>query len=72
MANQQSRVARKGQIYRFAVDGTEYAAFIWQAGVQFCGRVEGQPHVPQRTAPTAIKVRDNLQQWLTQQLAPVK
>jgi hypothetical protein len=47
MRNRQSRVQRQGQIYRFSVNGAEYAAFIWQLGVRFQGRIEGQPQVPQ-------------------------
>jgi hypothetical protein len=64
MSVQQKRVARQGRIYRFNVDGTEYSAFIWQAGSQFCGRVEENPQVPQCKARTAIAVRDALSAWL--------
>jgi len=57
-------VQRYGQIYRFTVAGTDYASFIWQLGVQFRGRVEGNPQVPELTGRTALAVRDALQQWL--------
>ena len=64
MNNRQGRVQRQGQIYRFSIAGTEYAAFIWQQGTQFSGRIDGSPQVPQCTKRTAIEVRDALQQWL--------
>ena len=60
---------RRGQIYRFTVNGTDYAAFIWQSGVQFRGRVEENPQVPLSTARTALAVRDALQHWLSAQTA---
>ena len=60
----QGRVQRQGQIYRFSIAGTDYAAFVWRLGTQFRGRVEGQPQVPELTARTALAVRDALQQWL--------
>jgi hypothetical protein len=69
MTTRQGRVQRKGQIYRFSVHGTEYAAFIWQHGTQFSGRIDGNPQVPQCTGRTALAVRDVLQQWLATQLA---
>lgn len=55
---------RIGRMYRFSVNGNEYAAFIWQNGAQFRGRVEGQAHIPLCTARTALAVRDALQQAL--------
>ena len=58
---------RVGRIYRFSANGTDYAAFIWQAGVQFRGRVEGQPQIALCTARTALAVRDALQQALLAQ-----
>lgn len=61
MRNRQKQVQRQGKIYRFSIAGTEYAAFIWQHGKQFCGRIEGNPHVPQCTGRTALAVRDALQ-----------
>lgn len=63
---QQGRVQRQGRIYRFSISGTDYAAFIWQLGTQFRGRVEGYPQVPQCTGRTALAVRDALQLWLTE------
>lgn len=65
MKSKQGRVARQGQIYRFVIAETDYAAFVWQIGTQFRGRVEGNPQVPEQTAHTAIGVRDALRQWLT-------
>ena len=64
MRTKQGRVQRQGQIYRFSIAETDYAAFIWQMGAQFRGRVEGNPQVPEYTAHTALAVRDALQQWL--------
>jgi hypothetical protein len=64
MKSRQSRVQRQGQIYRFSINGMDYAAFIWQLGKQFRGRVDGAPHVPQCTGRTALAVRDALQLWL--------
>jgi hypothetical protein len=69
MKNRPGRVQRQGQIYRFAIAGTEYAAFVWQLGTHFRGRVEGQPQVPQQTGRTALGVRDALQQWLASRSA---
>jgi hypothetical protein len=60
----QGRVQRQGQIYRFSIAGTDYAAFVWQLGTRFRGRVEGNPQVPEQTGHTSIAVRDALQQWL--------
>jgi hypothetical protein len=65
MNNRRGRVQRTGKIYRFSIVGTEYAAFIWQFGKQFRGRIDGNPQVPECTAPTALAVRDALQLWLT-------
>ena len=64
MKSIQGRVQRQGQIYRFSIAGTDYAAFVWQLGTQFRGRVEGNPQVPEQTGRTALAVRDALQQWL--------
>jgi hypothetical protein len=69
MRNQQGRIQRQGQIYRFSIAGTDYAAFIWQLGKQFCGRIEGNPQVPQCTGRTALSVRDALQLWLVTHVA---
>ena len=71
MRSNRGRVQRQGQIYRFSINGTEYAAFIWQFGKQFQGRVEEHPHIPVSTARTALAVRDALQQSLAIQAAPV-
>ena len=65
MSNRQGRVQRQGRIYRFSIAGTEYAAFIWQQGVQFSERIDGNPQVPQCTGRTALAVCDALQQWFT-------
>ena len=65
MNNRRAHVQRQGRIYRFSVTDTDYSAFIWQQGKQFCGRIEGNPQVPQCTARTALAVRDALQLWLT-------
>jgi hypothetical protein len=67
MTKRQGRIHRKGRIYRFTVNSTEYSAFIWHTGVHFCGRIEDQPHAPQPTARTALGVRDTLQQWIVAQ-----
>jgi hypothetical protein len=64
MTNRRTHVQRQGRIYRFSVTDTDYTAFIWQHGKQFCGRIEGNPQVPQCTARTALAVRDALQAWL--------
>jgi hypothetical protein len=64
MRNQHNRIQRQGQIYRFSVNGAEYAAFIWQLGVQFQGRIEGQPQVPQCTGRSALAVRVALEREL--------
>jgi len=64
MTNRQNRVQRQGRVYRFLIAGTEYAAFIWQSGKQFRGRIEGNPQVPQCTGRTAQAVLDMLQRGL--------
>jgi hypothetical protein len=64
MTKNRGRIQRVGKIYRFSIVETEYAAFIWQFGKQFCGRIEGHPQVPECTARTALAVRDALQLWL--------
>jgi hypothetical protein len=69
MKNRQTRVQRQGRIYRFSVTETDYAAFIWQDGKQFYGRIEGNPQVPHCSARTALAVRDALQLWLVTHVA---
>ncbi len=64
MKNQPGHVLRQGRIYHFSIKETDYAAFIWQGGTQFRGRIDGDPQVPQCTGRTALVVRDALQQWL--------
>jgi len=54
MRQQAARVQRQGRIYRFTIAGNDYAAFIWQFGAQFRGRVEEHPQVPQCTGRTAL------------------
>jgi len=56
MERRSSTVVRKGRIYHFTIDGTDYAAFIWQVKTHFCGRIEGNPHVPECQARTALDV----------------
>jgi hypothetical protein len=56
-------------MYRFSINGMEYAAFIWQFGKLFQGRVEEHPRIPVSTARTALAVRDALQQSLIAQAA---
>jgi hypothetical protein len=63
-SNRSGRVQRQGQIYRFSIEGTDYAAFVWELGKQFRGRIEGHPQVPQCTGRTALAVRDALKLWL--------
>src|SRR5687767_13241780 len=70
-SSRRGSVQRMGQIYRFSIVGTEYAAFIWQFGKQYRGRIEGNPLVPECTARTALAVRDALQLWLTAHDTPV-
>ena len=70
MSLKNSRVQRSGHIYRFSVNGVDHAAFIWQLGKQFHGRIEGAPHVPHCTGRTALGVRNVLQQWLIDRDAP--
>ncbi len=65
MSVQHKSIVRQGRIYRFTIDGTEYAAFIWQDGSQFSGRVEENPQVPQCKARTAVAVRNALSEWIT-------
>jgi hypothetical protein len=65
MEGKRGRVVRQGRIYRFRVLGTEYAAFIWKAGSQFCGRIEDNPRVPEYKARTALAVRDHLSAWIS-------
>lgn len=70
MKSNRGRVQRQGQIYRFSINGIEYAAFIWQLGKQFQGRIVEHPQIPVSTARTALAVRDALQQSLATQNAP--
>jgi hypothetical protein len=60
MKKRLQRVVRQGRMYHVTVAGTDHALFVWGAGKQFCGRVEGQPQVPEQTAATAAKVCDAL------------
>lgn len=60
-------IHRAGRIYRFTIDDVDYAAFIWQMGVQFRGRVEGHPEITQTTGRTALAVRDELQKLIVAQ-----
>ena len=69
MKTQRGRTQRQGQLYRFSINGTDYAAFIWEYGKQFQGRVEGNPQVPHCTGRTALAVRDALQNWLVSRAA---
>jgi len=69
MRNNRGRVQRQGQIYRFVIAGTDYAAFIWQLGTRFRGRIEGYPQVPECTGRTALAVRDALRLWLVTRAA---
>lgn len=64
MTKRSGSTQRIGRIYRFSANGTEHAAFIWQMGARFRGRVEGQSDIPLCTARTALAVRDALQQAL--------
>ena len=70
MRRNDGHVQRQGRIYRFSIDGREYAAFIWEFGKQFQGRIEEHPQIPVSTARTALAVRDALQQSLVTQAAP--
>lgn len=65
MKNRSSSTQREGQIYRFSIAGTNYAAFIWHLGKQFRGRIEGHPHIPQCTGGTPLAVREALALWLS-------
>jgi hypothetical protein len=67
--NSRGSVQRQGQIYRFSINGTEYAAFIWQFGAQFRGRLEGLPQAPQCTGRSPLAVRAALQEWLVARAA---
>lgn len=70
MAKQQASIQRKGRIYHFTVNEKEYAAFVWEVGKQFRGRVEGQTHVPEQTATTALAVRQRLHNWIATNTTP--
>ena len=61
----QSRVQRQGQIYRFSLADIDYVAFVWQAGVGFRGRIQGNPRVPEQTGSSSLAVREALMQWLS-------
>jgi len=64
MSNRSGHVQRQGQVYRFSIEGTEYAAFVWALGTQFRGRIDGHPQVPECSGRTALAVRDALKHWL--------
>ncbi|MEM8529440.1 MAG: hypothetical protein AAGF95_01270 [Chloroflexota bacterium] len=64
MPNRTKSTVRQGRIYHFSIDGTDYDAFIWSINQQFCGRVLGQPQVPQCTARTASLVCNTLADWM--------
>lgn len=64
MERRSGRIVRQGRIYRFTVEGVEYAAFIWQDGSQFNGRIEDNPQAPQQRGRTALAVRNALSSWL--------
>ncbi|HWQ13230.1 MAG TPA: hypothetical protein VNL77_10540 [Roseiflexaceae bacterium] len=55
---------RKGRVYRFTIEGTEYAAFIWQVGKQFRGCLDDQPQAPEQRGTTAAAVCAALSAWL--------
>lgn len=57
---QNQTIVRQGNVYHVTVGGTDYALFIWSAGKHFCGRVEGQPQLPEQAATSVVKVRDAL------------
>jgi hypothetical protein len=65
MQKRNQTVVRRGSIYHVTINGSDYALFIWSNGKHFCGRVEGQPHVPEQAATTAEKVRAALCNLLT-------
>lgn len=69
MKSTQGRIQRQGKIYRFTVADAEYAVFIWQMGMQYRGRVEGNPQVPEQTGRTVNAVRDALREWLVAHVA---
>ena len=64
MTKMQTRVVRQGRVYRFTIDEQDYAAFIWQEGKRFHGRIERDPEAPQLTGVKALVVRDALRDWL--------
>ena len=59
-----NRVQRPGRIYHFSINGVDYAAYIWQLGKQFLGRIEGDPQVPHSIGPSPSAARDVLRRWL--------
>jgi hypothetical protein len=69
MRNQIGRVQRQGQVYRFSLNGIDYAAFVWVLGTHFRGRIEGHPDVPECSGHTALEVRDALKLWLSARAA---
>jgi len=69
MERRSKTVVRKGIIYHFTVEGMEYKAFIWQAGSQFCGRVNDNPQIAECAGRTAQAVRDALATSLTKAIA---
>ena len=64
MSNRSDHVQRQGRLYRFSIDGTDYAAFVWALGTQFRGRIDGHPQVPQCSGRTALAVCEALKLWL--------
>ena len=59
-----NHVQRPGRTYHFSVNGVDYAAYVWQLGKQFLGRIEGDPQVPHSTGRSASAARDVLRHWL--------
>ena len=64
MSNRGGHVQRQGQVYRFSIEGTDYAAFVWVLGALYRGRIDGHPRVPECSGRTALAVRDALKDWL--------
>ena len=64
MSQRNGRVQRQGQVYRFSIEGADYAAFVWALGAQYRGRIDGYPQVPECSGRTALAVRDALRDWL--------
>jgi hypothetical protein len=70
MADSKQRTVRKGHIYYVKIAEMEYRAFIWEAGIWFCGRIEDHPQVPVCRARTVAAVRQQLSTALTASLMP--